>query len=677
MAAEKIKAWWGVAEKEVASAVNSLLSAIAIDQSAHQQNLLRCFRLYGNFESAGMGAGNYTQANFGRNNRLTVNVIKSCADTITARIGKTLPKPTFLTSGGTWSEQKKAKLLDKLTQGIFYQTGFRKTAPRVLRDAVVFGKGFVHIFEDAKKRVCIERVFPGEIVVDEMEAIEGKPRQMHRIKVVARELLLGMFPEEKGNAERERVRQAIATAATATGSQWMNRFDAADLVNVIESWHLPSTVPPEIDREELAAARAKAKQNEDGSYEKGSDFGKAERELFMRDHDGRHALSVAGAEGESSAVTLCIDGWREETFPFVDMDWCGGPLRGWWPSGLPLELCGFQFDINKISRKIKESIDWLVPKAFVEAGSKVVLSHLDDVSGGIIRYTGTMPQIQTLGRLAPELLQEIERNVRMAYEQSGVNQLASAGKKPAGLQSGASLREYDEFQSERFATVQSEYQDFTIAVAGQCIRLVRRICQRDGSYAVSTPTRRKAMQTIDFADIDLEDDDFIMQCFPSNSLPRTPAGRLAMVQDLINMGYLDKEDSLRLLDFPDVEAVNQLAEAAAEFTSYQLERILDGHDELPEPFLNLEYALKRAIEQYLFAKTMRDIGDSELQGLRNYMVACKDMMKAVRDAEMQAAALASMGGGAPPAPGTTPPGAPSAGGQPGAPPPMLSGGLVQ
>jgi hypothetical protein len=665
MAAEKIKAWWGVGEKDVAGAVNSLLTAIHLDQSAHQQNLLRCFRLYGNFESAGMGAGNYTQANFGRNNRLTVNVIKSCADTIVARIGKTLPKPTFLTSGGRWSEQKKAKLLDKLTQGIFYQTGFRKTAPRVLRDAVVFGKGFVHIFEDARKRVCIERVFPGEIIVDEMEAIEGKPRQMHRVKVVARELLLGMFPEEKGNAERERVRNAIANAATATGSQWMNRFDAADLVNVIESWHLPSTVPPEIDAGDLADAREKSEK----------DFGEAERKLFMKGHDGRHALSVAGAEQDSAAVTLVIDAWRDETFPFVDMDWCGGPLRGWWPTGLPIELCGFQFDINKISRKIKESVDWLVPKAFVEAGSKVTLSHLDDVSGGIIRYTGTMPQIQTLGRLAPELLQEIERNVRMAYEQSGVNQLASAGKKPPGLQSGASLREYDEFQSERFATVQSEYQDFTIAVAAQCISLVRRITARDGSYAVSVPTRRKAMQTVDFADIELDDNDFIMQCFPSNSLPRTPAGRLAMVQDLINMGYLDKEDSLRLLDFPDVEAVNQLAEAAAEFTSWQLERILDGHDELPEPFQNLEYSLKRAIEQYLFAKTMDDIGERELQGLRNYMLACKEMMKAARDAEMQAQAMASMGGGAPPAPGTTPPGAPPAGGPPGAPPPMLSGGL--
>lgn len=674
--ASKVQAWWGVAEKEVAGAVGSLLSAIALDQQAHQQNLLRCFRLYGNFESAGMGAGSYTQANFGRNNRLTVNVIKSCADTIVARIGKTLPKPTFLTSGGTWSEQKKAKLLDRLTQGIFYQTGFRKTAPRVLRDAVVFGKGFVHIFEDARKRVCIERVFPGEIIVDEMEAIEGKPRQMHRVKVIAREMLLGMFPEEKGNAERERVRNAIKAARPASQTQWMNRFDAADLVNVIESWHLPSTIPPEIDSGDLADARERAKRDGDGEYGKGSDFGEAERLLFMKNHDGRHAISVAGGDESSPAATLLIEGWRDETFPFVDMDWCGGPLRGWWPTGLPIELSGFQFDINKISRKIKESIDWLVPKAFVEAGSKITLSHLDDVAGGIIRYTGTLPQIQTLGRLPPELLLEIERNVRMAYEQSGVNQLASAGKKPPGLQSGASLREYDEFQSERFATVQSEYQDFAIAVAGQCIRLVRRIYQRDGSYAVTTPTRRKAMQTIDFSEIDLEDQDFIMQCFPSSSLPRTPAGRLAMVQDLINMGYLDKEDSLRLLDFPDVEAVNQLAEAAAEFTSYQLERILDGHDELPEPFMNLEYALKRAMEQYLFAKTMRDIGDRELQGLRNYMVACKDMMKAAKDAEMAAAALASMGGGASPETGTTPPGEPPVpAGGPGAPPPMLSGGL--
>ena len=43
-------------------------------------------------------------------------------DTIVSKVTKNKPKPTFLTDGGDWDLQQKAKKLTKYCEGIFYST---------------------------------------------------------------------------------------------------------------------------------------------------------------------------------------------------------------------------------------------------------------------------------------------------------------------------------------------------------------------------------------------------------------------------------------------------------------------------------------------------------------------------------------------------------------------------
>lgn len=626
-----MKAWWQAPESKVFESVTDLVKAIGDAQVQHQQDTLKSFRLYGNFESRGMMAGNYFRPNSGKNNRLTLNVIKSCADTVVARIAKTQPRPTFLTSGGSWSQQKKAKLLDKFTAGIFHQTKFGKTAGKCFRDAVVFGKGGVKILEDARGRIRIERVFPDEIIVDDMEAVDGEPRQIHQRRIISREVLRGMFDDNA--AAQEMIDKA---KPAKLGSESTRQVEAADLLIVIESWHLPSMLAPELTEEDNALDKSSPEYSA----------------ALMRGHDGRHAMTIENG-------TLLFEAWRDDYFPFVFIDWTPA-LRGFWPTGLPMELVGIQYEINKILRKIQESIDWCVPKAFVEHHSKVVLAHLNDIAGGVIRYTGQMPVIQALSTISPELLAQVDRLVRQAYEISGVSQLSAQSKKPAGLESGASLREYHDIETERFAMVAKAYEDFFIEVSLMAIRLARKIADRDGDYAVTAPSRRKAILKIKWKEIDLDDSDFVMQVFPSSSLPHTPAGRLAMVQDLVNLGFLDKEDVLRLLDFPDLEAVNALNEASAEFTSMQIENMVEkGKPQSPQPFQNLAYALKHAQSAYLLASTCDDVDEGNLEFLSEYMQECVALMKAAMPQQQQA-----------PPPGAEP-------GVPAGPPTMPAPGMPQ
>ncbi|NIN93987.1 MAG: hypothetical protein GTN93_02720, partial [Anaerolineae bacterium] len=59
-----------------------------------------------------------------------------------------------------------------------------------------------------------------------------------------------------------------------------------------------------------------------------------------------------------------------------------------------------------------------------------------------------------------------------------------------------------------------------------------------------------------------DEDQYEMQVYPTSLLPTTPAGKLATVTEMLDKGLIPKEHALKLLSFPDVEAVVTLETAA-------------------------------------------------------------------------------------------------------------------
>ncbi|NJL22075.1 MAG: hypothetical protein HC895_16685, partial [Leptolyngbyaceae cyanobacterium SM1_3_5] len=99
-----------------------------------------------------------TQSSFGQVDKITLNVIQSCCDTVTQKIAKNKPKPTFLTSGGDWTMQKRAKLLDKYVVGQFYALNLYKKGLKAFHGSTIFGTGAVKFYK-ADGKVCAENVF--------------------------------------------------------------------------------------------------------------------------------------------------------------------------------------------------------------------------------------------------------------------------------------------------------------------------------------------------------------------------------------------------------------------------------------------------------------------------------------------------------------------------------------
>src|SRR3990172_8973107 len=238
--------WWNdkSGTTTVHASIGSLLATFAQNQKSRMEEFHKWYRLYGNYNSRGLSAADYARPKAASSNRLTLYVVQSCVDTAVAKICKNRPKPTFLTQGGSYSQQKKAKLLDKFCQGVFYQTDAHRILAEAFRDATVFGTGCVKIMEQ-EGRIRLERVFTDELLVDDMEAMYGQPRQLHQRKLVSRDELLAAYPAFKNEIERAKK----ADEHTSVGGH-----DAqTDMVAVIESWHLPSGKVPEISEKDQEA----------------------------------------------------------------------------------------------------------------------------------------------------------------------------------------------------------------------------------------------------------------------------------------------------------------------------------------------------------------------------------------------------------------------------------------
>ena len=138
--------WWndGVNKHEL---VFDTVEQITENQTHRPKDNFNHARLYGNAHFSDLRGVMSAPKN--SKNRVTLNIIQSMCDTVTARVAKAKPMATYLTTGGSWAMQQKAKLLTKFTEGQFYQADVYKVAPKVFLDACVFGTGVMKVYEEA------------------------------------------------------------------------------------------------------------------------------------------------------------------------------------------------------------------------------------------------------------------------------------------------------------------------------------------------------------------------------------------------------------------------------------------------------------------------------------------------------------------------------------------------
>lgn len=580
----KVK-WWDDKEENICRHVFGVVKRIVANQNYRQIMNLRHARLYANMEIMGLQAGQFARASSADNymtNRVTLNVVKSCIDSATSKIAKNRPRPLFLTNDGNATQQFRAKNLTKYLDGWFDEAEVYDKGTQSFRDGCVFGFGALKMFIDYdKKKVALERTLPDEIIVDEAEGRYGAPRQLHQKRDVPREKLLDMFP-----AYEQQIRSAHVDYNQTTYS-----MSTADVVEVVESWHLPTS--------------SKAK-------------------------DGLHTICIENC-------TLFSEPWEKDYFPFIFFRWLPR-LVGFYGQGLAEELLGIQIEINKILRTIQLAQHLMaVPRVFVENNSKVVSTHLNTDVGAIVRFTGTPPIIATGSAMAPEVYSHLENLYRKAYEITGISLLSATSQKPAGVTAAVAMREMTDIESERFAVIAQSYEKFYMDIAKMCIDFTRELVKEVPDLSVKAKAG-KFITSIKWKDVDLDEDRYVMRVFPTNMLPTKPEGKLQTVQELIQAGFLSREEGMELLDFPDTERFFSLKNASVENIMLMIERMVEeGIYVAPEPYMNLKMAKDLAQSAYLKYKN-QNAPDDRLELLRRFIDMCQESLGIAAEAAQAAAA---------------------------------------
>ena len=590
---------------------------VARQQLGRETDLAKAEILYGGIRQddqfVGSNLANYLETTWYEPSvepKLSLNVIRAVIDTAVARITNVEVRPQFLTTGGDYFEQQKAKELEKFSDGQAYAARLRKLGPMIFRDALIDDIGAAHVFANGEE-VETERVLPYELFCDISDGRYSKPYQLYRRKWIPREVLLDLYADagEGMPGTSEERRQAIESAhagsfeGTDTPANHANRL--VDHLLVIECW------------------RRRARKN-----------GK-----------GRHCIAI-------EALTLFEEEWNKDDFP-VPVVRYSDATRGWYGVGMGHHLKGNQRQINHLLKTIMNVSQHTVPGVWVEEGSHVDRNMLTNDIMAARTYRGNPPIISPGARVDPSLWEQLDRLYRQSFDQEGVSQMDAKGDKPPGLDAGVAIREYRDVGTERFSVATKNYEEFRLEIAERQVDTAREIEERyKGKVFVLVPNRTMA-EKFYFKDVNLKRETYILQLHPTNALPRSPEARLQSLQELIQAGMIDATTFKRLMGFPDLDAEMSLELAPFELVLEALARIERGDDfEGPDPKMPLDFASKVAQGSWCRAKRLK-APDYVLENLSLFGQQANAYLKQF-GAQAPAPGAASAGGPPTGAPGAAP-----------------------
>ena len=545
--------WWQAeTEEELGNRLTETVNQLKEDHLGRMQLNIDMLRMYTqrNYEALdrfepSMRIGLPMAEDF----RMRLNVVGNITDTLVSRLGKSRPRPMYLTKRGDYRLRTRAKKLTDAMEGIFHQVGMYDLMPKIFQDACIFDLAAMKVGRDGND-IFAERVFPNELLWDLNAAMYSEvPPSLHQTKKVPLEQMILNFPEHKD--------QIMYYSSASDSDYFGEEGHDAEMVECVESWHLPSI--------------------------NGAD-------------DGRHAITMDN-------LVLVDEQYNYPNYPFVTMTW-GDSVLGWSGISLVESLKSIQFEINKLALRIQQAMHLVsVPWIFVAHGSRVVESSLRNAPGTVVNYVGQPPISYTPTAMSSEVYAHLDRLYQRAYEIAGVSELSASGRKPSGLDSGAALRTFHDIETERFITVGQKYEKAYMDAAKWFQDIAREIVKESGSFPVKG-FKRRALEEIDFKDIDMAEKDYVLQAYPVSLLPSTPAGRLQAVTELVQNGVITRrEHIIRLLDFPDLESVTSLYDALERDVEWRISEILEESKyHAPETMMDLVYAKERMTIAYLEAE---------------------------------------------------------------------------
>lgn len=577
--------WWGMAEKDAGPAMIDQVAAIQGQQGGIRIRNFRAAKLYGGhgFISAGRfspalsaTAGTGGNGYFGSYTSPRYNLIYSMVNTVLARlVAPGLPGVRILTNEADWPLQERAQLLERWIEGIFYQCDTEEAAIKALKDCLVFGTGFIKARTDVDGQIVNERVFPECVWTEMFDGKDEQPRTYYVNDIIDREVLIARYPE----SEKE-----ILEAPTFTNNTYDSERAGSRQVAWFEAWHLPS------------------------SEKRG---------------DGLYLAAVPGKVLEARE-------WKRRKPPIAAIKF-DNLLSGYLGRGMAELLYPHQAALSAIQRA--EYYAWsqvALPRLWVNIRSKINEVHLmSSRSSGIMRGIGDPPTVLNWSATHPAFVEYKEWVISSAHEFMGVSQMSASGMKPAGLNSGAAQREYMDIQVERFSVLAHKWEKFFTDIATIDIDEASDSYSDTDKVDMSVVAQDGFTKQIKWSQAKMDRDSFWIKAYPVSSLPHSPAGRLAMVSEMMQAQLITREEGLKLLKFPDLDETLAMENAQQDFAEKNAWLILRKGEMPPyDSIVNLQLSvtvLQKAATKAMVGGLSRD--SDAINNARLWLVGARQQIQ--------------------------------------------------
>lgn len=592
-------AWWILQSRgeDPSSAVVGTINSIRNETTYRREMWQRAAEVYGtDLRMFGMPIRSiYDQ-------RVSFNVARNAIHTMQAKLARTMPIPSSQTIGGDWIQRDRAKNLDRFFQGAFYSAQYHKTFPQILLDVLVFGTAAVKVYF-ANGKLQIERVPIFDLLVSEAEARYGTPRCYYHRCYMDRSVVLAMFGEKDktlyGSVEARRNAILNAPKPADDDSAWMNSGRFSDQIIVYEATHLASG--PEAD-------------------------------------DGCRIISIQNA-------TLQVTPWTRSENGAMAFMRTNAILSGFFGPSMALELAAPQDEYDKLSEKIQIAHHLMGGSHIAIQAGTLGKTKIDNDVGTFFEYSGAPPQVFNPQPVHPDTYSYKDSIAQNMLRYEGISELAAQSLLPAGLRqaSGRALSVYDDMEDARFRVAHEAVRQFHVDIAWLIVDACREASEAGEEVSVLAPSK-KALDRINWSDVSMDRDDFILVCEPISALSQTKAARFAEVIEMVDRKLItSKEEAFSLLEIPDVDAARDLETSDIDVVDKAVALILRGQRYVtPDKYLNLPLAFDRARRHYNKAR-VDGVPEKRLSVLRQYIAEIEALLqqgKQELEAEQATAAAA-------------------------------------
>lgn len=446
-----------------------------------------------------------------------LNVLQSMVDTVVSRQGKRRPMPWISADDAEYSEKLAARRASRVLRRKMGQPAIERMRPMAIRDAVVRGDGYIKTFRNGGD-VGIERFPRSELVFDDGESRGQLPRTIAQIKLMDRDRLIAMFPDDK-----RRIR-ALPPASRDIWSPYDYDMPIdADMVEVCEGWHLPS-IPGALD--------------------------------------GRTAIVVRDGEAPLQMRT-----WTRPRYPFARVQWTPS-MRSFLGIGLIQQLAGSQNKVNELWADHQEALYWgSALKIFVQRSANVNKEHMRARHPAVVEYDGALPQFIPPDPASRQAMESLRWLIQQMYEISGISQATAASHSPVGPDaSGKAIETVYDIESDRFAFFELQIAMGVVDVSMCMLDEAKEMAAGDDNEDEAAEGGREEaselaawIREIDWRKFEFDGGSYHLVPEPVGFLPETRGGKLEALQDLSKIPGLfsNPMQMAALFDEPDIARANR------------------------------------------------------------------------------------------------------------------------